>query len=182
MRSPMINTYNRIDNFYRTMKTILYIGGFELPDKNAAAQRVISNAKLLRAIGYDVMLIGLTKDASLAGKVFIFEGFRCVNLSYPHSPKQWCQYLFTLTWYKKYIEDVKPEVIIAYNHPAKALRKLVDYDRKRGGITLSDCTEWYEPNGNVFFKLIKGWDINQRMYKVHPMLDGIIAKTRIVLI
>ena len=28
--------------------TVLYIGGFELPDKNAAAQRVVGIAKSLR--------------------------------------------------------------------------------------------------------------------------------------
>ena len=27
-------------------RTILYVGGFELPDKNAAAQRVLSVAKI----------------------------------------------------------------------------------------------------------------------------------------
>lgn len=30
---------------------ILYIGGFVLPDKNAAAQRVTGNAKAMRDIG-----------------------------------------------------------------------------------------------------------------------------------
>ena len=34
-------------------KSILYLGGFELPDKNAAAQRVMANAKLLREMGFD---------------------------------------------------------------------------------------------------------------------------------
>ena len=36
---------------------IIYIGGFELPDKNAAAHRVLGNAKILRELGYKVILI-----------------------------------------------------------------------------------------------------------------------------
>lgn len=44
-----------------TKGTILYIGGFELPDKNAAAQRVVANAKALRDLNYNVVFIGITK-------------------------------------------------------------------------------------------------------------------------
>ena len=39
---------------------ILYVGGFELPDKNAAAHRVLSNGKLLRDLGYEVSFVGIT--------------------------------------------------------------------------------------------------------------------------
>lgn len=46
---------------------ILYIGGFELPDKNAAAQRVVSNAKLCRDLGYEVTLIGVDKSIKSNG-------------------------------------------------------------------------------------------------------------------
>lgn len=157
------------------MKKVLYLGGFELPDKNAAAQRVISNAKLLRDIGYEVILIGLTRNQRDVGKIFEFESFRCLNLSYPINIRQWFQYLFSITWYKRYIKDEKPDVIIAYNHPAIALKKLLMFDKKHGIKTLSDCTEWYEPDGGILFRAIKGLDINQRMYKVHPKLDGMIV-------
>ena len=34
--------------------SIIYIGGFELPDKNAAAHRVLNNAKIIRELGYEV--------------------------------------------------------------------------------------------------------------------------------
>ena len=45
---------------------VLYLGGFELPDKNAAAQRVLSNAKLLREMGHDVTFAGISKDINNA--------------------------------------------------------------------------------------------------------------------
>ena len=38
-------------------KTVLYVGGFILPDKNAAAQRVVGIAKILRDIGYNVVFM-----------------------------------------------------------------------------------------------------------------------------
>lgn len=41
-------------------KVIIYIGGFELPDKNAAANRVMNNAKIMRDIGYHVVLVGVS--------------------------------------------------------------------------------------------------------------------------
>ena len=41
-------------------KNILYVGGFELPDKNAAAQRVSANSKLLNQIGFKVSFLGIT--------------------------------------------------------------------------------------------------------------------------
>ena len=40
-------------------EVILYIGGFQLPDKNAAALRVMSNAKAFRELGYTVVFINL---------------------------------------------------------------------------------------------------------------------------
>lgn len=156
-------------------KAILYIGGFNLPDKNAAAQRVISNAKLFRQAGYEVVLIGLSSDITTVGKIFEFDGFSCLNLKYPRTIIQWYYYLFTIKWYKSFIKKLQPEVVIAYNHPGMALRALLNFNGQRGILTISDCTEWYEPDGNFLFKSIKGWDINQRMRYVHPKLDGIVV-------
>ena len=33
--------------------TIIYYGGFSLPDKNAAANRVVSNGKIFKDLGYN---------------------------------------------------------------------------------------------------------------------------------
>lgn len=40
--------------------TIIYYSVARFPDKNAAAQRVIANAKILRSLGYEVILVGFT--------------------------------------------------------------------------------------------------------------------------
>lgn len=156
------------------MKNILYLGGFDLPDKNAAAQRVIANAKVLRDIGWEVTLVGLDKKPD----AFTYEGFECINLKYPSSAKEWISYLASIKNYLPFIEKTKPEMIIAYNHPAVALSKLVYYCNKRGIKKVSDCTEWYTAEGNIIQRVIKGWDVKKRMTDVHLRMDGIISISR----
>ena len=38
--------------------TVIYAGNFELPDKNAAAHRVVNNAKLFKELGFDTVFLG----------------------------------------------------------------------------------------------------------------------------
>lgn len=156
------------------MKNILYIGGFNLPDKNAAAQRVISNAKIFRDLGYSVKLYGLGTPTGC----FQYEGFECQNLKYPRQPLEWYQYLATCKKYYSFIEEIKPSYIIAYNHPAQALELMLRTCRKNNIKLIADCTEWYTPEGNPVFKMIKGWDTRKRMEKVQPKLDGVISISR----
>ena len=153
---------------------VLYLGGFDLPDKNAAAQRVIANAKALRDLGWNVQLIGLDKQPSS----FTYEGFECINLKYPSSVKEWIDYLATIKNYIPFIKKTKSEMVIAYNHPAIALGKLVEYCKIHGIKTVSDCTEWYTAEGDIIQKTIKGWDTKKRMTDVHLRMDGIISISR----
>lgn len=154
-------------------KSVLYIGGFILPNGNAAAQRVIANSKILRDLDYDVTLVGLTHDQD-GLKPFKYEGFNCINLPYPQKTVEWLKMLTSINQYLPFYTE-ETSIVIAYNHPAVALRRLLKYNRKRGIKTLSDCTEWYVPQGGQLFRIIKGWDINKRMYEVHTQLDGIIS-------
>lgn len=156
---------------------IIYIGGFDLPDNNAAALRVIGNSKIFCKLGYSVSLIGLSRSISKPVS-FKYEEFDCCNLPYPNSVMQWCKYLTSIRQYLPFLKQNKPKMVIAYNHPAIALQKLVDYCKKNGIKIISDCTEWYEPKGNPIFKLVKGWDVRKRMYDVHSQFDGIIAISR----
>ena len=45
---------------------ILYIGRFELPDKEATANRVVANAKLLRDLGHEVVLAGWSTEVEFS--------------------------------------------------------------------------------------------------------------------
>lgn len=153
---------------------VLYIGGFDLPDKNAAAQRVISNSKLLKLCGCEVRLIGLDKNPDIEDW-FIYQGFYCKNIKYPYTKKEWIDYLLSYKQFLKIIEDYSPTIIIAYNYPAIALRNLHRYCKKRKIKLIADCTEWYSVSGNVIFKIIKGFDVWYRMRVVHKNIDGLIV-------
>ncbi len=74
-----------------TKKTIIYVGGFELPDKNAAAQRVLANAKIFRDLGYNVVLVGIDKslsqDTLIKNTQVSVSGFESWALPYPNDKK-----------------------------------------------------------------------------------------------
>lgn len=155
-------------------KWILYIGGFELPDKNAAAQRVIANAKAFNKLGYDTFFVGLSNDPTSINNVNEFEGFKYVNLEYPKTNIQWLTYLCSIKSIKTYL-DKSPDFIVAYNYPAIALDRVRRYGKRKKIPVFADSTEWYEAQGNLLFRLIKDFDTKLRMKKIQPKLDGMIA-------
>lgn len=143
-------------------------------DKNAAAQRVVANAKIFIELGYDVFLIGLTKSTEHANSEFEYQGLRCLNISYPKGILGWLGHLFAI---KKYFRSLSllPNIIIAYNFPAMALYRLWRWSKKHEVKIVADCTEWYQPKGNLLHRLIKGGDVSLRMKFVQPKLDGLIV-------
>ncbi|MDO3625933.1 glycosyltransferase [Mucilaginibacter sp. BT774] len=161
-------------------KGILYVGGFELPDKNAAAQRVVANGKLFMELGYSVYYLGidrtLTERTPVESTKKVFEDFEYYGLKYPSGLAEWIYYLNNITDIIRIANKIDSlEYIIAYNYPAFALAKLGGWCRSRNIRLISDCTEWYDPQGNLAFKMIKGFDTYLRMKVVQPKLDGLIA-------
>lgn len=159
-------------------QNIIYIGGFELPDKNAAAQRVISNAKAFRDLSYETIFIGLSKDKTVCNKIENFEGFEYLNFEYPANLKQWLSYLTSIKQYNMLFSEKKIAFIIVYNFPAIALIKLRQWTFVRKIPLIADCTEWYVSTGSFLFRLIKNFDTCLRMKVLHPKLDGMIAISR----
>jgi glycosyltransferase involved in cell wall biosynthesis len=163
---------------FTKQKTVLYIGGFELPDRNAAAQRVISNAKILKALGYEVVFISIdktikTKESILNTKSY-FEGFTYFRIKYPNNIFEWLSYLISIRNVID-LQFINPSILIAYNYPALALMKLKKYCGKNNIKILADCTEWYEAQGNAIFRLIKSIDVYLRMRLIQPRLNGLIV-------
>lgn len=125
-------------------KTIVYAGGFALPDRNASAQRVLGNARLFRSLGYEVVLVGqLPGDAPEAE----IEGFRCIGIHSPDHP-----------YYKNDSGSVTAAIeragvdkvcaLIAYNYPARPLAQLIRYASRRGFSIVAECSEWYGWEGD----------------------------------
>ncbi len=147
---------------------VLYIGGFDLPDKNAAAQRVVGNAQAILSLGYDVIFLNKTNCFKQTNLTLF--GCKCIN-----SPKVGWKYLLSASEVKKIIVQYKITHIIAYNYPAIALKKIIKFCKKNNVKCYADVTEWYEIKGNPIKKLIKKFDVNLRMKVLHKQMDGVIA-------
>jgi len=164
-------------------KTILYIGGFELPDKNAAAQRVLSNAKILRELGFNVILIGVDKTLPKNTKVketkFDVQGFETWSVPYPTSKVDWFKQITSIEIIKQFVEKKYQNdlyAIITYNYPAIAQYKIKNLCIKYRAFYIADVTEWHESSGGgILFNSIKWFDTSLRMRFSHLQADGIIT-------
>lgn len=155
--------------------TILYIGGFELPDKNAAAHRVLANANSLRDCGYKVVFAGVNKQPEPSSGSYDVEGFKCYDIKYPETFSEWFRHLTSIKKIKTIIKEEKITHIIGYNYPAVVFYRLLNYSKTTNIKFLADCTEWYEPAGNFIFRTIKGLDVNFRMKYLHTRVAGLIV-------
>lgn len=160
--------------------TIIYIGGFALPDKNAAAHRVINNAKILRELGYNVVFISKIVDklaTSNNKKMVKYYGFECWEIELKQSKVEMAKALFEISSIKPILEKYSDlKVVIAYNFPAIALLKIRNYCSDNGIKCVADITEWYgTKDKSLIYKLIKGFDSTLRMRVINKMLDGLIV-------
>ena len=122
--------------------TVFYIGGFEMPDKNAAAHRVLNNSKIFHELGYKVVFCGIYNDEKYPNKIDSFDNFPRAN---PKSIKNWFFDSVNITPIIRTIESCQNVVmVIAYNMHFMQLNKLKKYCNKSEIKIISDCTEWYD--------------------------------------
>ncbi len=157
---------------------VLYVGGFELPDRNAAAHRVLNNAKILKELGYEVLFCGV--DSAIKEILLTpqnISGFESIPRPYPTSTKQWIKQMCDISVYTAILEkypDVK--YLFAYNLHALPLVRLLRLCRKKGIKLIADCTEWYPYNFSLSpIKFIKWLDVLLYMRVFHKRCDGMIA-------
>jgi len=166
-------------------KVIIYVGGFELPDKNAAAQRVLANAKIFRDLGYRVVLLGMSKDiheqVQLEHQSNV-HGFDTYAMPYPKSKKMWLKQIVSIDYIEKVIEEYSSEIIYAvvcYNYPAIAQMRIRRLCSKIQAYYIPDTTEWYDSSGGgILFNTVKWLDTSLRMRLVQPFADGIITTSK----
>ena len=151
------------------MKKILYIGGFEMPDKNAAAQRVLSIAKALREAGYEIHFYGISQSNDFDGMV---DGFHYEACRHPEGTIEWIKYALG-KGIIDYIKQRSPNYVFLYNFPAIAQEKVISYCKKHDIKIVGDITEWYRP-----ISLPKRIDTWLRMRYSNKHMDGIIAISR----
>jgi len=156
------------------MKKVLYLGGFELPDRNAAAHRVISIGKMFRDSGCFVEFIGITHDKNEIGKIYEYDSLQYSSIKYPNGTCEWIKYLCEPIPID-IIKIKNPDVVVLYNYYAYAQNKIIKYCHSNGIKVIGDITEWYQVEGYSPRDLIRRIDISHRMKDSNFKLDGIIA-------
>jgi glycosyltransferase involved in cell wall biosynthesis len=169
-------------------RTIIYIGGFELPDKNAAAQRVLANGKLFRDLGFEVVLIGvdqgLASDNPLADTETTYLGFTIFSVPKPKTKLQWLNHLTRVKSLASLVEDRYSNtlaMVVCYNYPAVALWNIRRMCQKHGARFVPDVTEWYSSAGKGFiFGVLKWADTALRMHVMNYLSHGMITTSSLI--
>lgn len=156
---------------------ILYIGGFRLPDQNAAAHRVLSVGRILDSIGYTVEYLGIADKTERCIQAGLPIGaFSTYIQKYPQSGREWMKYATDIQNILHVLDKSNDWfAVIAYNYPAIALAKLKKALHKRQILLLSDCTEWYPLRSLSMHSLLSCLDSELRMRLVQKKIDGIIT-------
>ncbi len=132
--------------------TIIYYGGFSLPDKNASANRVVSNGKIFNALGYRVVFLGADyEDSSYDGVKNVGEDMLCE--AHPSGAVQWLKQIVFFKNLKKIVaQDKTVKLVILYNVPFITLLLAKLFLKKYGIEVAYDCTEWTRFTEGSFVK------------------------------
>lgn len=157
-------------------KSVLYVGGFVLPDKNAAAQRVIANAKIFEQLGYNVAFLNYSDEITAPRKTHYF-GFECFE--YSRSECTAASHMGINRVKEILVSRADISIVVAYNYPALAQMKLKKLCERREITCLGDITEWYRARDVPMIKRpVKFVDTFLRMRCFNSHLDGLIVISR----
>ena len=161
------------------MANILYVGFYSLPDKDAAANRVVNNAKALRDVGHRVWFLDEQQDCvnNIIETKHDVLGFQSWSALRPNGFKGLLKKMTSIKNITTVVEEIKNlDVIIVYNYPSIALIKLTKYCRKHNIKIAADCTEWYSGKDYNFpMNVLSAGDSFLRMRLAQKKLDGIIC-------
>lgn len=149
------------DSGPRGRNVVLYVGGFGLPDWTASAHRCLGNAKLLRSIGYEVVIMGklsAEKPAHQSDTMKWIEGFRCYEIRAPFRERRFRNYVYSRDSVEAVAREIGVECIhslIAYNYPATALSQLILFCEQHGIRPVVECADWYGWEGNAIISNVQ---------------------------
>ncbi|QDA55857.1 glycosyltransferase family 4 protein [Thermomonas aquatica] len=127
--------------------TVLYVGGFGLPDRTASALRALGNAAVLRAAGYRVVVAGkFAQIPDPASQPLRVQGFDCHDIREPLAGTPRRDYTLTPANIEALLALVGPErvvAVMAYNFPGFGLARLIRVAHRLGIPVINESTEWY---------------------------------------
>lgn len=140
--------------------TVIYVGEFILPDKGAAANRVVSNAKAFNEAGYNTVFLGASDSKEH------FEGIRRIpgteNMyeeAHPESSMQWAKHIFSTGSILRLVKEYNAGAVILYNLPVVTLLAVKLALRGTKKRIMYDCTEWTAfTDGSLPKRLFKKFD------------------------
>lgn len=165
-------------------KKILYFGSLKLPDKNAAALRVVSIAKSYADLGYEVYIYGYNQQVQLSdGVVAVESNFNKIFMyerAYPSNSVQWFKTIVSCNKEIEIISGYKNvAAIICYNYPAVAAYRMNRYCKTHGIKFIADLTEWFDGSKRRFpVSIVKSIDTKLRMQYLNPRLQRLICISR----
>lgn len=134
--------------------TIIYAGGFVLPDKNAAANRVVANGKIFDSLGFRTVFLGAAKsDEAFNGIRPLPAHKNMFEQAHPRTSAEWIKRMFSVENIESLVrsyDDVR--MIILYNAPFLTLLKAKMFFGKRNIKVCYDCTEWTKDTDGSFLK------------------------------
>lgn len=131
--------------------TIIYYGGFALPDKNAAANRVVSNGKLFNSLGLTTVFLGADYENSSSGITKISDNM--YSEPHPTTTKEWLENILLFKNLKNLVQKKQNVTMInLYNVPFVTLVLAKKYFSKTGIEVAYDCTEWTKYTEGSFLK------------------------------
>ncbi|RXS43022.1 glycosyltransferase [Idiomarina sp. 29L] len=148
-------------------RKVLYVGGFKLPDLNAAAHRVVNLGKAFSALSYNVYYMhcgNIIKQSEL-------DEVEHIGLS-------------RIARFKKLlgldaiagIRKLKPNYVVLYNYWSVSFAFVFLYCKLNKVKVISDCTEWYGVIGyRGVKKLAKFIDTEVRMRVLNKLCFKVIS-------
>jgi glycosyltransferase involved in cell wall biosynthesis len=162
--------------------TIIYVGAFELPSGNAAAQRVRANAQVFVALGYRVVCIGVSAEVHSGYVIQVgseADGrIEYWNRSTPDSSAAWFRRIVSIDDLEPLIAKHAPELkaVIGYDFPAVALRRLQKLAHRFGAVAIGESTEWYINDSLTSLRgVARNVDNWLRMRVQNKRMDGLIV-------
>lgn len=133
---------------------IVITGGFRFNRNDAAAVRVLGNARIFRSLGYEVVFVcwgGDYLEIDRMGDAYFKDGFEYIisgdllDGASRNPFRRLYNFLFSGRKSVKTILGYNPDTIIAYNPPAYFNHRMLTLSRKSGIHYAADITEWYDP-------------------------------------
>ncbi len=164
-------------------KTIIYAGGFVLPDKNAAANRVVSNGKIFDSLGYKTVFLGASYSDEAFNGIRHLDGYENMfEQAHPQSSIEWIKHMFSVENIENLIEKTgNVGTVILYNVPFFTLLKAKKAFGKKNIKVCYDCTEWTkDTDGSFLKKIFKAFDEILIRNFAHKVADKMIVISKMM--